>query len=53
MSVMEKPHKKKRKPTPRKRPPKMLELYDHDLMEKIFGKQVMKKVDEIVAERSK
>ena len=26
---------------------------DHEIMEKIFGKRVMKKVDELVSERSK
>ena len=30
-----------------------LELPGHDLMEKIFGKQVMKEVDKLVDERSK
>ena len=30
-----------------------LELSGHDLMEKIFGKRVMKEVDKIVGERSK
>ena len=37
----------------RKKPPKMLELDDHELMEKIFGKRVMKEVDRIVDDRSK
>ena len=30
-----------------------LELSGHDLMEKIFGKRVMKEVDKLVDERSK
>ena len=53
MLSMKEPYPKKRKQTPRKRPPKMLELDDHELMEKIFGKRVMKKVDKIVESRSK
>ena len=31
----------------------MLELDDHALMEKLFGKRVVKKLDEIVAQNSK
>ena len=49
---MDKPQKKKRKPTHRKRP-KMLELDDHDLMETIFGKKVTKKLDKIASESLK
>ena len=36
----------------KKKPSKLLELSDHDLMEKLFGKRVMKEVDSLVAERS-
>ena len=31
---------------------KLLTLPDHDLMEKIFGKRIMKELDKEVAERS-
>ena len=37
----------------RKLPKDALERDDHDLMESIFGKRIMKAVDEVVAERSK
>ena len=37
----------------RKKPPKMLQLPDHELMERIFGKRIMKEVDRIVEDRSK
>ena len=33
-------------------PPDILERDDHDLMESIFGKEVMVEVDKIVEERS-
>ena len=33
-------------------PKDILERSDHEVMEKLFGKRVMKKVDEIVQERS-
>ena len=41
--------------TPRKKrklPKNATELPDRELMEKLFGKRVMKKVDALVAERS-
>ena len=34
-------------------PPDALERNDHDLMETIFGKEVMTEVDKVVEERSK
>lgn len=34
-------------------PPGTLEQDDHDLMETIFGKKIMKEVDKVVDERSK
>ena len=37
--------------TPKKRRSKKDET-DHDMMERLFGKRVMKEVDRIVAERS-
>ena len=40
-------------PRKRKLPKDALEKDDHDLMECIFGKKVMKEVDKVVAERSK
>ena len=42
------PRKKKRK-----LPKDALERNDHDLMECIFGKRIMKEVDKVVEERSK
>ena len=36
----------------RKLPSNVAELPDRDVMEKLFGKRVMKKVDALVAERS-
>ena len=42
------PEKKKRK-----LPKDALERNDHDLMECIFGKRIMKAIDKVVAERSK
>ena len=33
-------------------PKDIMERPDHEIMEKLFGKRVMKKVDAIVAERS-
>ena len=41
--------------TPRKKrklPSNVTELPDREVMEKLFGKRAMKKVDELVAERS-
>ena len=45
--MAQKPKKKKRK-----LPKDILERPDHEVMEKIFGKRVMKEVDRIVQERS-
>ena len=42
----------KSKPKKRKLPKDITERSDHEIMEKLFGKRVMKKVDELVAERS-
>ena len=36
----------------RKLPKDIAERPDHEIMEKLFGKRVMKKVDALVAERS-
>ena len=44
--MAQKPKKK------RKLPKDIMERSDHEVMEKLFGKRVMKKVDAIVAERS-
>ena len=38
--------------TSKKKIKKMLELPDHDLMEKIFGKRAMKEIDRLVGGRS-
>ena len=46
--MTQKPSKKKRK-----LPKDIAERPDHEIMEKLFGKRVMKKVDELVTERSK
>ncbi len=40
-------------PRKRKLPEDALERDDHDFMECIFGKHIMKEVDKVVAERSK
>ena len=40
-------------PKKRRLPKDITERDDHDLMEKVFGKRVMKAVDEKVEERSK
>ena len=45
--MAQQPKKKKRK-----LPKDILERPDHEVMEKIFGKRVMKEVDRIVQERS-
>ena len=37
----------------KKLPPDTLERNDHDLMETIFGKEIMTEVDKVVEERSK
>ena len=37
----------------KKLPPGTLEQGDHDLMETIFGKKIMKEVDKVVDERSR
>ncbi len=39
-------------PKKKQLPPDILERDDHDLMESIFGKEVMAEVDKIVEERS-
>ena len=44
---MTQPYKEK------KMPPDTLERNDHDLMESIFGKDIMTEVDKVVEERSK
>ena len=41
---------KKKKQKMRRSQPKMLELDDHALMEKLFGKRVVKKLDQIAAQ---
>ena len=38
--------------TSKKKIKKWLELPDHDLMEKIFGKRAMKEIDKVVESRS-
>lgn len=38
--------------TSKKKIKKWLELTDHDLMEKIFGKKAMREIDKIVENRS-
>ncbi len=39
---------------PRKKLPKeVVEMDDHDIMEKIFGKRVMKEVDKLVVQSSR
>ena len=48
--MTKRPHKK---PRPRRRPPKMLELDDHALMGKLFGKRAVKKLDELAVQKSK
>ena len=45
--MAQKPKKKKRL-----LPKDILERSDHDAMEKLFGKRIMKKVDALVADRS-
>ena len=41
---------KKKKQKLRRSPPKMLQLDDRALMEKLFGKRVVKKLDQIAAQ---
>ena len=47
--MAQKPPRKRKRKLPKNAP----ERNDHDLMESIFGKRIMKAVDEVVAERSK